>query len=161
MHFLLSCLSVLVFLCVQLSTCCTGEFTALCAKTTFMTKRWSRSPKRSRGKPGRCKVQQLWTHSQSYVWEQVSQGLCGVKSSKTFSNTCSPNIFIPLNFPTVFLFFSWYKSKTKIRKKLVWWVPLLIVCLKNQSSYILLRQGNVLLDKIRFQSIQAVSASSS
>lgn len=40
----------------QLSICCMEGSTVLCAKTTFMTKTWNRSPKTSRERHGKCKV---------------------------------------------------------------------------------------------------------
>lgn len=42
----------------QLSICCTEGSTVLCAKITFTTKTWNRSPKTSRERHGKCKVWQ-------------------------------------------------------------------------------------------------------
>lgn len=41
---------------LQRQTYYTAEYIVLCVKTTYTTKTWSRLPKRSRGKPGNCKV---------------------------------------------------------------------------------------------------------
>lgn len=43
--------------CLQQQTYYMVEYIVLCVKTTYTTKTWSRLPKRSRGKPGNCKVQ--------------------------------------------------------------------------------------------------------
>lgn len=45
-----------IFFHFQLSTCCMEGSTVLCAKTTFMTKTWNKSPKTSRERHGNYKV---------------------------------------------------------------------------------------------------------
>lgn len=49
-------ISVVFFLNSQLLICCMEGSTVLCAKTTFTTKTWNRSPKTSRERHGKCKV---------------------------------------------------------------------------------------------------------